>query len=254
MTFAQASHEPGSTAGPDDLAGPVVSGLLVTAADLPTRGAVCDLLAALGQAVTVSPDGRAEPGWMDAELVVLALSGDPLDLWRVSDAVAITSPRPVPLIVLAGSGTHHSRAEVLALGATEYLPDPWSASDLLQRAQHFLRLVTAARRRHAPPPEAGITALDADRQVLLHGGREIPLTPTQFTIMDALMTEPGALVTREQLLQRLYPDVAEQWRDPLALTAHIYRLRHKIEEDPANPEVLTTVRGLGFRLGTDTSS
>jgi DNA-binding response OmpR family regulator len=235
---------------PDDGRGPVGGRVLVTGGEGLPRQAVRHLLRGMGHAVADADVAR--DGATAATVIVLLLRGDDSDVWQVAEVADLTSARPVPLIVLGAPGTQVERAELLALGATDFLADPWSALELLQRVRHFLRILEAAGRPDAPPRTRDLpVVLDPDRQVLHHRGRAIPLTPTQFSIMDALLEKPGALVTREDLLHRLYPDVRPEWRDPMALTAHIYRLRHKIEDDPAHPRVLATVRGLGFRLGTD---
>lgn len=145
----------------------------------------------------------------------------------------------VPVIMLTARGDDADRIRGLRLGADDYLPKPFNPMELLARVEAVLRRV--------PPAEPRRAGLDADRRSFRMDAREIPLTPSEYRILDAMTAQPGRAFTRDQLLD-LLDDAGALDSFDRAIDIHISRLRAKLEEDPKQPRHLLTVRGVGYRF------
>lgn len=148
----------------------------------------------------------------------------------------------VPVIMLTARGDDTDRIRGLRTGADDYLPKPFNPMELLARIEAVLRRVPVAA--PAPSPSRG---LDPDKRAIRLDDREIPLTPTEFRILEAMARQPGRAFTRDQLLD-LMDDAGAVESFDRAIDIHISRLRAKIESDPKQPQHLLTVRGLGYRF------
>ena len=95
--------------------------------------------------------------------------------------------------------------------------------------------------------EVGSLVLDADRGTVSKSGEEIPLSALEYRLLLLLVSNRGRLMTREKLLEDIW-DVAGDFVNDNTLTVYIKRIREKVEDDPANPTVIRTVRGLGYRV------
>jgi DNA-binding response OmpR family regulator len=144
-----------------------------------------------------------------------------------------------PIIMLTARGDDMDRIQGLRLGADDYLPKPFNPLELLARVEAVLRRV--------PPEERPENGLDADTRALRLEGREVPLTPTEYKLLEAMTASPGRAFTRDQLLDLLDEAGAVEAFDR-AIDIHISRLRAKVEEDPKQPRHLQTVRGVGYRF------
>lgn len=144
-----------------------------------------------------------------------------------------------PIIMLTARGDDMDRIQGLRTGADDYLPKPFNPLELLARIEAVLRRV--------PPAESPANGLDADTRALRLDGREVPLTPNEYKIMEALVASPGRAFTRDQLLDLLDDAGAVEAFDR-AIDIHISRLRAKVESDPKQPRHLQTVRGVGYRF------
>jgi DNA-binding response OmpR family regulator len=145
----------------------------------------------------------------------------------------------VPVIMLTARGDDADRIRGLRGGADDYLPKPFNPMELLARVEAVLRRV--------PPAEPTGNGLDPDRRSLRLDGREIPLTPTEYRILEAMIEQPGRAFTRDQLLD-LMDDAGAVDSFDRAIDIHVSRLRAKLEEDPKQPRHLVTVRGVGYRF------
>jgi DNA-binding response OmpR family regulator len=144
-----------------------------------------------------------------------------------------------PIIMLTARGDDMDRIKGLRTGADDYLPKPFNPLELLARVEAVLRRV--------PPAESPANGLDPDARALRLGGREVPLTPNEYKIMEALTASPGRAFTRDQLLDLLDDAGAVEAFDR-AIDIHISRLRAKVEDDPKQPQHIQTVRGVGYRF------
>lgn len=146
----------------------------------------------------------------------------------------------VPIIMLTARGDDADRIRGLRGGADDYLPKPFNPLELLARIEAVLR-------RMPPSVEPSGRGLDPDRRCLLLDGREIPLTPSEYRILEAMVKQPGRAFTRDQLLD-LMDDAGAVESFDRAIDIHVSRLRAKLEEDPKQPRHLLTVRGVGYRF------
>jgi DNA-binding response OmpR family regulator len=135
----------------------------------------------------------------------------------------------------------------LEAGADDYVAKPVGLAELRSRIRAVLR--------RAGPRTLGEEALvfgpltiDRQRHEVNVDGRPVHLTFAEFQVLDALMSTPGRLFSREELLRAIWGDTA--YRDPRAIDVHIRHLREKVEERPEDPRLIITVRGAGYRLGS----
>ena len=143
-----------------------------------------------------------------------------------------------PILMLTARGDDTDRIQGLRIGADDYLPKPFNPHELLARVEAVLRRV--------PPAESPQNGLDPDARTLRLEGREFPLTPTEYKLLETLTANPGRAYTRRQLLDRVWGE--DHDGDPRTVDVHVRWLRSKIERQPAAPIHLVTVRGVGYRL------
>jgi DNA-binding response OmpR family regulator len=152
----------------------------------------------------------------------------------------------VPIIFLTARVSETDRILGLELGANDYIVKPFFIRELVARVKNQLRTQTVPTRSI----RAGALELDrASCRVLLNGS-EVALTATEFRLLDYLMSRPGVVYSREQLLDSV-------WGHDRAVTdrtvdVYILRLRQKIEPDPANPSFIRAVRGFGYSFNEST--
>ena len=145
----------------------------------------------------------------------------------------------LPIIMLTARGDDLDRIRGLKTGADDYLPKPFNPLELLARIEAVLRRI--------PPQELPSNGLDPDRRVLRIGSREVPLTPTEYRMLESMSAQPGRVFTRDQLLD-LMDEAGVVDSFDRAIDIHISRLRSKLEENPKQPQHLLTVRGVGYRF------
>ncbi|HKS49107.1 MAG TPA: response regulator transcription factor [Amycolatopsis sp.] len=176
----------------------------------------------------------------EAELVLLDLGLpdlDGLDVLRKLRAVTT-----LPIIVLTARGDERSVVRGLRLGADDYLVKPVRLSELLARIDAVSRRTTAGK----PAPRTvvvGDVEVDLEARRVLVGGAEVELTPKEFGVLAALARRPGTAVSRQQLMDEVWGDA--YLAVSRSLDVHLTQLRAKLRR----PELLTTIRGFGYRLG-----
>jgi DNA-binding response OmpR family regulator len=180
-------------------------------------------------------------------LVILDLMLPRLDGWEVCRQLREFSD--VPILMLTARGEELDRVLGLTMGADDYLVKPFSPRELVARVKAILRRLQPGTRDKSARLILGGLILDIQRHRLTVSGRQIALTPSEFKLLRTLMAAPGRLFTREQLLDALYPH-GEEVVDRV-IDVHIGKLRQKIENDPANPHYIVTVRGYGYQFAED---
>jgi len=149
-----------------------------------------------------------------------------------------------PVIMLTARGAASDAAFGLKLGADDYIPKPFDVGELLARVEAVLR------RAKPRPTNAVITVgdveLDLRRLRAMKSGEPLDLSPREFEILQFLIAHAGETVTREQLLHHIWGEHASLYTR--TIDAHITRLRHKLEVDPADPQHIITVHRVGYRL------
>jgi len=153
----------------------------------------------------------------------------------------------VPIIMLTAKDSEVDIVVGLELGADDYVTKPYSSRELLARMRAVLRRIAAL---DADLDERVLTGgrvtLDVDRHTVAVDGREIAMPLKEFELLEVLMRNAGRVLTRGQLIDRVWG--SDYFGDTKTLDVHIKRIRSRIEENPSEPKMLVTVRGLGYRF------
>jgi two-component system response regulator RegX3 len=207
------------------------------------------LLKKEGFDVEVAEDGRqglekfAANG---ADLILLDLMIPEVSGTEVCRIIRTTSK--VPIIMLTAKDAEIDKVVGLELGADDYVTKPYSSRELLAR-------IKAVMRRQSPGQEGddsngtlsvGTIQMDIDKHAVTVNGSLVSLPLREFELLEFLMRNSGRVLTRHQLIDRVWG--GDYFGDTKTLDVHIKRLRSKIEVDPANPILLQTIRGLGYKL------
>jgi DNA-binding response OmpR family regulator len=177
--------------------------------------------------------------------VILDLMLPSLDGWEVCRRIRQSSD--VPILMLTARGEEVDRVSGLTLGADDYVVKPFSPRELIARVKAILR-----RGRLGVPRVMKILfhedlVLDLEKHRVTLRGSPVLLTPHEFKLLETLMAAPGRVLTREELLDHLYPR-HEAIVIGRVVDVHIGKLRQKIETDPSNPRYILTVRGIGYQF------
>ncbi|MCB0216230.1 MAG: response regulator transcription factor [Caldilineae bacterium] len=213
------------------------------------RALVGDYLGAAGMRVVGVENGRVALEVARRErpdIVLLDLMMPQMD--GLAFLEAFRAEHDTPVIVLSARLEEADKVLGLELGADDYLTKPFGMRELSARIQARLR-----RARSAPPRDAvlrlGEVSLDRAARTVHRGRRELSLTPTEFEILDALMSEAGRVLSRAQLQERLQGPAATG--SERTVDVHVRNLRAKLEPDPAHPRFVETVFGQGYRFRVD---
>jgi len=153
----------------------------------------------------------------------------------------------VPIVMLTAKDSEIDIVVGLELGADDYITKPYSTRELLARMRAVLRRAEVAEQELEPDVlRAGRVTLDADRHAVSVDGEEISMPLKEFELLEVLMRNAGRVLTRGQLIDRVWG--ADYFGDTKTLDVHIKRIRSRIEENPAEPTMVVTVRGLGYRF------
>ena len=156
----------------------------------------------------------------------------------------IKQRQDIPVIFLTASGDEASVVTGLTIGADDYITKPFRPRELVARIQ-------AAFRKSGRMPTVytiGSLTVDTASGVVKKNGQDVFLSALEYRLLLAFINEPKSILTRERLLDELW-DASGEFVTNNTLTVYIKRLREKIEEDPSHPQLIVTVRGLGYRLG-----
>ena len=158
---------------------------------------------------------------------------------------AIKAQEPdLPVIFLTASGDEPNTVAGFAMGADDYVAKPFRPRELLARIASVLK-----RTRRAPQALTfGSLVIDPERAVVTRGGREIVLSALEYRLLLLFASHAGRLVTRERIREALWEEAGAYVEDN-TITVYVKRLRDKIEDDPAHPQLIVTARGLGYRAG-----
>ncbi|WP_457099286.1 response regulator [Microbacterium sp. P5_E9] len=153
----------------------------------------------------------------------------------------------VPIIMLTAKDSEVDIVVGLELGADDYVTKPYSARELLARMRAVLRRLAAIDADLDDRVlSGGRVTLDIDRHTVSVAGSEIAMPLKEFELLEVLMRNAGRVLTRGQLIDRVWG--TDYFGDTKTLDVHIKRIRSRIEERPADPSMLVTVRGLGYRF------
>src|SRR4051794_8252636 len=151
----------------------------------------------------------------------------------------------VPIIVLSAREREAEKIEALDLGADDFINKPFGVGELLARMRAALRH-RLQRGAETPVLRTGDLEIDSVRHRVLRGGGELKLTPKEFELLSLLARHAGKVVTHRQILSAVWGPAHTQ--DTQYLRVYIGQLRQKIEQDPADPRVILTEPGIGYRI------
>ena len=152
----------------------------------------------------------------------------------------------VPIIMLTAKDSEVDIVVGLELGADDYVTKPYSSRELLARIRAVLRRHTELGDEDPGIVEVGPVRMDVERHSVSVRGAEIAMPLKEFELLELLMRNAGRVLTRGQLIDRVWG--SDYFGDTKTLDVHIKRIRSKIEDDPSDPKLLVTVRGLGYRF------
>jgi len=205
-----------------------------------------------GHEVVTATDGQAglrlaresDPDLIVLDLMLPRMSG--IDVCRV-----VRAERAVPIIMLTARDEEADKLVGLEAGADDYITKPFSMRELMARVHAQLRRDRLSRTAAAPSAggvtlTAGAITLDTVAHEVRRDGAVVSLRPKEFDLLEYLMRHPGQALSREQILEGVwgysYPG------ETRTVDVHIRWLREKLEAEPAQPEHITTVRGLGYKF------
>lgn len=156
---------------------------------------------------------------------------------------AIKSDYNIPVIFLTASGDEYSTVTGFELGADDYIAKPFRPRELISRIKNILRLTGGAN----SVIWLDNIMVDVDKGIVSKNGKDLYLSALEYRLLLVFLGNRGIVLSRTQLLDAIW-DIAGDFVNDNTLTVYIKRLREKLEEDPQNPEIIKTVRGLGYKV------
>ena len=156
---------------------------------------------------------------------------------------AIKAEYDIPIIFLTASGDEYSTVTGFDLGADDYIPKPFRPRELISRIKNVLRLTGNTGKT----VKLGEVLVDTEKGTATKKGNELYLSALEYRLLLVFINNRGIVLSRTKLLESIW-DIAGEFVNDNTLTVYIKRLREKIEDDPANPTIIKTVRGLGYRV------
>jgi two-component system, OmpR family, response regulator RegX3 len=225
-----------------------MSRILVVEDEETLAEAISFLLSKEGFEVEMAEDGPAAIAAFEkngADLILLDLMLPGLSGTEVCRQIRAKSS--VPIIMLTAKDSEIDKVVGLEIGADDYVTKPYSSRELIARIRAVLRRGETGDAASADGVlTVGPIRLDSDRHVISVNGEQVALPLKEFELLEFLMRNSGRVLTRMQLIDRVWG--SDYVGDTKTLDVHIKRLRAKIEKDPANPELIQTVRGMGYKL------
>lgn len=156
---------------------------------------------------------------------------------------AIKASYGIPVIFLTASGDEYSTVTGFEVGADDYISKPFRPRELITRIKNILRLTGGA----GSCVTVGNVLVDTEKGTAVKGGRELYLSALEYRLLLVFLNNRGAVLSRNALLEAIW-DIAGEFVNDNTLTVYIKRLREKIEDDPQNPVIIKTVRGIGYKV------
>jgi len=201
-----------------------------------------------GYAVAVAGDGvagLARAREIRPDLIILDLMLPGLDGYRVLKALRDAGDE-VPVLILTAHGEEADKVRGFRLGADDYVTKPFGLLELMARVAALLRRTSKAARDGAQPEMFGDVRVDPSSRMVTKRDQPVALTPMEFDLLRALMRRGGAVASRLALLQEVWGHSAAVLTR--TVDTHVAELRRKLEDDPAAPRHILTVRKAGYRL------
>ena len=150
----------------------------------------------------------------------------------------------IPVIFLTASGDEYSVVTGLDMGADDYIAKPFRPRELISRIKNVLRRSGKIKNTL----EYGGITVDTLKGIAIKNGNDLYLSALEYKLLLVFLSNKGIVLSRNKLLEEIW-DIAGEFVNDNTLTVYIKRLREKIEDDPQNPEIIKTVRGLGYKIG-----
>lgn len=227
--------------------------ILIVEDDRNTANLVATYLEKEGFVPLVEHDGEQgflairerKPALVILDLMLPGMSG--LDICR-----RLRAESNIPILMLTAREEEIDRVLGFSLGADDYVVKPFSPRELVERVKAILRRTQRMKGPESKVFRHGQLELDPEKHRVTLAGQNINLTSSEYKILATLMSAPGRLFSRGELLRRFYDH--EEAVVERVIDVHINKLRQKIEEDPARPVYIETVRGFGYRFAEKESS
>ncbi|MEY4655418.1 MAG: response regulator transcription factor [Rhodoluna sp.] len=221
--------------------------VLVVEDEVSMREALVFLLRSEGYVVVEAEDGEQAVKVFAAEgadLVLLDLMLPKLSGKEVCKS--LRSQSDVPVIMLTAKDTEIDKVIGFEIGADDYVTKPYSKNELLARMKAVLRRNGGPKEAIDGILEAGPVRMDIDRHIVYFKGEKVSMPLKEFELLELLLENKNRVLTRGQIIDQVWG--SNYYGDTKTLDVHVKRLRSKIEEDPARPRHLLTVRGLGYKF------
>lgn len=221
--------------------------VLVVEDEQSLRDPLVYLLQKEGYEVLEAPDGNRaielfkseNPDLILLDLMLPGMSGN-----EVCRQIRQTST--VPVIMLTAKDSEIDKVVGLEIGADDYVTKPYSTRELLARMKAVLRRNTEPASVQDGILEAGPVRMDVDQHLVFVNGQKVSMPLKEFELLELLLENRNRVLTRGQIIDRVWG--SNYFGDTKTLDVHVKRIRSKIEDDPARPALLVTVRGLGYKF------
>ncbi len=180
------------------------------------------------------------------DLVVLDVMMPGMDGWELT--ARLREMADLPIILLSAKTAEADKLRGFRMGVDDYVTKPFSFAELTARVQAVLARSQVNTPSASPMYAAGNLTVDMDKRQVLRGKEMVPLTPTEFRLLQCLIQKRGQPVSESSLAQEVWGTYRQT--DSAVVRRYIWLLRQKLEEDPGHPTRILTVRGFGYRLGT----
>ena len=226
--------------------------ILIIEDEQPMAEAISYMLVKEGYEVDIATDG--ESGWRhcqsgEYELVMLDLMLPSLDGLEILKRVRQESD--IPILILTAKDSEVDKVVGLELGADDYVTKPFNMRELLARARTILRRSTIAKVEKEPSLlEGGDVRINVDRHQVTVRGEVVEFPLIEYRLLLLFLKNKGKVLSREYLIRAGWE--GEFYGQAKTLDVHISRLREKVEEEPSNPKLIVTVRGVGYRFEPQT--
>jgi len=181
-------------------------------------------------------------------LVVLDVMMPGMDGWEVTSRLRELSN--IPIILLTAKNSEADKLRGFRLGVDDYMTKPFSFAELTARIQAVLNRMTPHSNNTRNIILFGDIVLDTDKREARRDDHLIPLTPTEYRMLEVLAHHQNKAVSEAELIQEVWGSYRQE--ETTAVRRYVWLLRQKIEADPEHPKLVLTVRGFGYRLGTGT--
>jgi two-component system alkaline phosphatase synthesis response regulator PhoP len=218
--------------------------ILVVEDEAPIREFEVTYLRDAGYSFIEAADGQAAIELFEEhrpDLAVIDINLPKMSGLEVCKAIRTTSTMPILMVTALGSDEDEVKG--LSMGADDYIKKPFNPNVLIARVEALLRRHDQTKQLHFK----GLT-IDPETMSVIRNGKSITLTTTRFNLLLALASHPKAVLSREQLVDRIYSDPTSHFVYDRTIDAHIKALRQSIEVDPKNPQFIETVFGSGYRF------